>query len=99
VVFQPLAPNYVAQRKKKIIVIVVPGVEKLLRLDHQILVVLQFLRRDLELFGLIGENIEVNQVVRPGRKFHALIVDARVHRRIDQGVQRGVLELNQVSVL
>jgi hypothetical protein len=55
VVFQAFAANRITERKEEIVMIVVMGVEKLLRLDYQVLVVLQFFRRDLQLLGLVSE--------------------------------------------
>jgi hypothetical protein len=40
-------------------------IEKLLRLNHKVLVVLQFFRSDLEIGRFVGEDIEVHQVFRP----------------------------------
>ena len=65
-VLQTFAAHKVAEGKEKIIVIVVMRVEKLLRLDHEILVVLQFFRGDFQIGRFVGENIEVNRIVRPG---------------------------------
>src|SRR3984893_18916811 len=57
-VLQAFAADYVADRKEKIITIVVMRIEKLLRLDHQVLVVLQVFRSDLEIGGVVGGHIE-----------------------------------------
>jgi hypothetical protein len=65
VVLQALATNRVADRKEKIIVIIMMRIEKLLRLDDKVLMVLQLFRSDLEICRLVGEDIEVHQVVRP----------------------------------
>ena len=81
---QALAAHRIAERKKEIVVIVVMGVEKLLRLHHQVLVVLQLFRRDLKLVGLVGEDIEVHLVVGARGQVHALVVDAGIERRVDQ---------------
>ena len=98
-VFQAFAAHYIAERKKKIVVVVVMGVEKLLRFDHQVLVVLQLLRRDLEIGRLVGEEIEEHLVVRARGEVNALEIDAGVERRVDQSIQRSRFEVNQVSIL
>src|SRR6202140_2564032 len=67
-VLQALSAHNVAYGKEEIIVIVMMRVEKLLRLDHKVLVILQFLRRDFEVGGFVGEDIEVYRIVRPRRK-------------------------------
>ena len=98
-VLQSFAADNVADRKEKIIAIVVMRIEKLLRLDRQVLVVLQFFRSNLEIGRLVGEDIEVHRIVRPRRQVQALEVDARIKRRVDQRIQRRLFELNQVAVL
>src|ERR1035441_8636098 len=96
-VFQALAANRIAERKKKIIVIVVMGVEELLRFDHKVLVVLQLLRRDFEIGRLVGEEIEEYRVVCAGGQVRALVIDASVERRVHQRVQPSRFEVNQVG--
>src|ERR1017187_6324960 len=98
-VFQALAANRIAERKKKIIVIVVMGVEELLRFDHKVLVVLQLLRRDFEIGRLVGEEIEEHRVVRAGGQVDALVIDAGIERRVHQSVQRSRFEVNPVYIL
>ena len=84
VMLQTLAADRIAERKQKIIVIIVARAKQFLRLNHQILVVLQLLRRDLQLLWLIGENVEENLDCLNRRKIYALEIDTRVNRRIDQ---------------
>src|ERR1035441_798965 len=67
-VLQALAADRVAYRKKKIIAIVVMRIEKLLRFDHQVLVILQFFRSDLKIGRFVGEEIEVYRIIRPSGK-------------------------------
>src|ERR1700687_6044935 len=67
-VLQALSAHNVAYGKEEIIVIIMMRVEKLLRLDHKVLVILQFLRSDFEGGGLVGEDIEVPRIIRPRRK-------------------------------
>ena len=64
-VLQAFTADNVADRKEKIIAIIVMRIEKLLCLDHKALVVLQFFRSDLEIGRFVGEDIEVHRVVRP----------------------------------
>src|ERR1700722_4742078 len=66
--FQAFAAHNVAHRKEKIVMIVMTRLKKLLRLDHQVLVVLQLFWSDFEIGGLVGEDIEVHGIVRPCRK-------------------------------
>src|ERR1039457_2927650 len=64
-VLQAFAADNVADRKEKIIAIIVMRIEKLLRLDHKVLVVLQFFRSDPRIGRLVGKDIEVPRVVGP----------------------------------
>src|SRR5271166_4414168 len=75
------------------------GVEKLLRFDHKVLVVLQLLRRDFEIGRLVGEDIEEHWVVRARGQVDALVIDAGIERRVHKSIQRGRFEVNQVSIL
>ena len=61
---QALAADWIAHRKQKVVMIVVMGVEELLRFDHQVLVELQLFRRDLQVSRLVGKDIQEYLVVR-----------------------------------
>src|ERR1035437_10487413 len=98
-VFQALAANRIAERKKKIIVIVVMGVEELLRFDHKVLVVLQLLGRDFEIGRLVGEEIEEHRVVRAGGQVDALVIDAGIERRGHPRGQRSRVVVEQGFML
>ena len=99
VMFQAFAADDVADGKEKIIVSVVMRGEKLLCLDHQVFVKLQFLRRDFKIGRLVGEYVEKDGVVRTAGEVEALEVGAGVEGRIDERVQGCVFELNRVAVL
>ena len=99
VVFQAFAADRIAEREKEIIMIIVMGVEKLLCFDHQVAVIPQFVRGDLELGRLVGENVEEHLVVRARGQVDALVVDACIQRRVHKRIQRRVFELDQVSIL
>ena len=81
VVLQAFAADRVTHGKEKIIVIVVVRVEKLLRFNHEVLVVLQFIRRDLKICGLIGEDIEIHRIIRPSGQIQTLEVE-RPHKAV-----------------
>src|SRR5208282_1746943 len=99
VMLQTFAANRIADGKEKIVVIVVTRLEELLRFDHQVLMELQFLRSDFEIGGPVGENVEVDRIICPAGKVDALEVSAGIGRRVDQRIQSGFLEMNQVAVL
>src|SRR5271157_898802 len=75
------------------------GVEKLLRFDHKVLVVLQLLRSDLEVGRFVGEDIEEYLVVRARGQVDALVIDAGIERRVDKSIQWSRFEVKQASIL
>src|SRR5579863_8649970 len=99
VMLKAFAADGVADRKKKIIAIIVVRVEKLLRLDYQVFVELQFFRSDFKIGWFVSKDIEVHGIIRPSGEVYALEVSAGIKRRVDQRIQRRFLELNHISVL
>ena len=75
------------------------GLIQLVGLDGQVLVLGQGVRRDVEIFFIVGEDVQANDVGRRRRKVDAFEMDSGIKRRIHQRVQSGPLELHRSPFL
>src|ERR1700757_1524881 len=86
---EAVAAYLVAEQKQKVIVLVVVGAEELVGLGGEILVHLHLLGSRLQVFGLVGEDVEEYGVSgRRGEIDAAVIetrIDGRIHKRVDGG--------------
>lgn len=69
---------------------------QLVHLLHQRSMRLDLLGLGLQRFGFIGEHVEIDRLLA-GAQFHALVVLAGEHRRIDQVVEIDRLEAHRVA--
>src|SRR2546423_10073125 len=89
--------HVIAQRVKKVIIAVVVGTEKFLRLIDQALVLVPHLLRGFERGGAVGGNIHFGEwILRERNDFEKFSGD---DWRINQGGKRDRREFNFVSAL
>ena len=96
---EAVAPHLVAEQKQKVIVLVVVRAEKLVCLRGEILMHLQLLGSHLQVFGLVGKNVEEHRVSGRRREINAAVVEAGVNGRIHKCVEGGALEVDGVAGL
>jgi len=91
-VLQPVAAQLVGQREQEVVMIVVMRAEQRRRLAHQRAMRLQLLRRHLQVFRRVRDDVQMHRRAARRREVDALEILPRVDRRVDQRIERYRLE-------
>jgi hypothetical protein len=96
---QAFAAHFVAQRQQEVVVIVVMRAVELVHLLHQREMRLQLLGLDLQVLGVVGNDVQMHGRGGARVEIDALEIFAGIHRRIDQIVVIDRLEMQRVAIL
>ena len=96
---KPDPTDFLAQQQQKIVVVVMVRLIELVCLRHELFVLLQLVRGDLEIFLLVSKEVEKNFVRGSRRKIESLVMNSGVQRGIAERVERRLLELDRGTLL